>query len=1045
MKQVLLVLVLISISPWFLRGQELTVRGTVSDTTTGSPLPGVSVTEEGTRAGVATGPDGGYTLTVSGRDAVLVFSFMGYQIKRVPVEGRAVMDIRLVPDAESLGEIVVVGYGTQQRATLTGSVVSVSNEDLVKVSNNDLTNSLTGRAPGIRVVQMSSEPGKFDSQIDIRGFSYTDPDDIQGRQSGWPLFVVDGVQRDKAAFDRLDPNVIESISVLKDASAAIYGVKAANGVILVTTKKGEAGKLRLSYTGQGGVQMITKYPELSNAYQYATMFNEMQINSQISSRSEFTQPKYSREEIEAFRTGEAVSTDFLGLIMRNSAPQQQHNLTVNGGSEKVRYFASAGYFDEGGLYRSDALWANKYNLRINVRAVLADGLDMGVNAGFINTIRNRTRTDSWLVLRNAWRLDPAEPAYANGDPDYLSQFESGLSHPLAQTSTDMSGYYRVNEKFLTSTFDLTYDLPFARGLRAKALLAYDFNYNNNKSFNKKFNQYEYLYDESTDSYYYQPFTYGNPSDLNETFGQGTRFDVQLSLNYDNSFGQHHVSGLFLYEQLERVDKGFNASTQFIIDAVDQLFAGIRAQDAVNSSYSESANRSYVGRVNYDYAGKYLAEFAFRYDGSSSFPKNSRWGFFPSVSAGWRISEEPFMKNNLGLLTNLKLRGSYGELGDDAAADFQFLTGYTYPDGGYQFGTEWKSGLGFKNSANPNITWYTSTMSNIGLEGSLWNDLLSFEVDFFRRDRDGLLAYRNTTIPATYGVNLPQENLNEDRTQGYELVLGHRNRVGEVGYTVSANITYARTKYRYQEETPASGTYNYWRHRYAYRYNDVIWGYKTDGQFQSFEEIRAAPVIDNAGNRSILPGDIKYVDLNGDGTINALDETVIGRGQSKPSIYFGMDIGITWKALDFSMLLQGATMYQVYYRDQLSRPFYWGTANPITEYWDRWHREDVFDPNSAWISGKYPSAGERQNYKVSEFWLRDASYLRIKSIEIGYTLPKRLTDKIKLQNLRIFANGYNVFTWTKGLDFVDPEYTDDRLYSYNYPITMNVNFGVQVNL
>ena len=1023
--------------------QAVQVKGKVIDGS-GAPLPGVSIVIKGTTTGVISDVNGNYTLPNVPGSATLVYSFVGMRSQEIVVGGKTMINVTLAEDAVAIEEIVAVGYGTQKKGNLTGAIATVKSDDLVKVSNNDVTNTLTGRAPGVRIVQMSSEPGKYDSQIDIRGFSYTRPtDNINGDQTGGPLFIVDGVQRDKSGFDRLDPNEIESVSILKDASAAIYGVKAANGVILVTTKQGKQGKLKVGYTGQTGIQFITKYPELCNAYQYATLYDEMQVNGQISGRAEFTQTKFTAAQIEAFRTGEVPSTDWLSLIMGNNATQQQHNLTLNGGSDKIRYFASAGYFDETGLYKTDISWGKKYNFRINVRAELAKGLDAGVNIGLINTISNAPRTDAWALLSTTWKLDPTEPVYANDDVKHLNQFQSGDNHPLALISQDINGYQHKDQKFLTSTFDLKYNIPFIKGLSAKALFAYDINYSDNKSFNKKYNTYDYLFDADNVGYY-KAFAHASPSSLSEYFGQGKKKDTQLSLNYANSFGKHNVSGLVLYEQIEWINNSFDGSTEFVIDAVDHLFAGVAAKDATNSGYSESANRSLVGRFTYDYDGKYLAEFGFREDGSSRFPSNSRWGFFPYGSAGWRISEEPFIKDNLPFITNLKVRGSYGKEGDDAAADFQFLTGYTYPSGGYQFATTWTSGLGFKNSANPNITWYTSTQTDLGLEGSLWRGLLSFEFDVFRREREGLLAYRNTTIPATYGVNLPQENLEGDRTQGYELVFGHRNQVNELTYSVSANVTYARTQNRYKEETPASNDYDYWRNRYTNRYNDVVWGYKTDGQFQSFEEIRTAPIIDGAGNRTILPGDVKYVDVNGDGFITSQDETVIGRGQSKPCIYFGADISLAWKNLDFSVLLQGATMYQVLYQDQLSRPFYWGTANPITEFWDRWHREDVLDPNSKWIPGKNPSTGERQNYKTSEFWLRDASYLRVKSIEIGYTLPKRITSKYSIDQLRIFANGYNVYTFAKGLDFVDPEYTDDRLYSYNYPITMNVNFGVQLN-
>ena len=1020
------------------------ISGTVSDDT-GNGLPGITVKVKGKTTGAVTDPKGQYTLSAGGQD-VLVFTSLGFISQEVNVDNRTSINIRLASAGSTgLDEVIVVAYGTQKKGSVTGAISTVVNKDLVKVSNNDLTNALTGRAPGVRVQQLSSEPGKFDTQIDIRGFSYVNPnqgDNILQTQSGGPLFVVDGVQRDQAAFNRLDANEIESISVLKDATAAIYGVKAANGVILVTTKKGKAGGLQVNYTGQWGKQFITKYPALSTAAQYATLYDEMQINNQISNAQQITPPRFTQEQINDFRDGKATSTDFLGLILNKSSSQQQQDITISGGNEKTRYFLAGGFFNGGGLFTSDILAEKKYNLRSNIQTELFKGLSLGVNLSYINGYNNSTSEALWSILANTWRIDPTEKAYANDNPLYLAQFQDAqLRNPVAETYQDISGYSRNTDKFLTTTFDLTYQVPFVPGLSLKGLYAYDNQYSLGKSFHKKYFQYQYLFDADNQPYY-NPSVYNAPSNLQEDYSQNVRKDAQFSINYQKVFGKHTVSGLALYEQIDRIYNSHSAYTQFIIDAVDQLAAGDHTTDKVNSGYSENTNRSYIGKLNYDFAGKYLAEFGFRYDGSSNFPANSRWGFFPYGSVGWRISEEPFLKDNVPAFDNLKLRGSYGKLGDDGAAAFQFLTGYTYPNNGYQFGTGWTSGLGFQNSPNLNLTWYTSTTADIGIEGSLWKGLLSFEVDVFRRNRQGLLAYRNSTIPGTYGVNLPQVNLNSDRTQGYELVLGHSSKVGALTYSVTANLTYTRTENRYVEQNPASSDNDYYRNSTQNRYNDIVWGYKALGQFQDYKDIYSSPIQDGAGNRTILPGDIKYQDITGDGIIDGRDQTVIGNAHQKPNFYYGTSIDLAYKGIDFSVLLQGTAKYSVYYTDQLSRPFYNG-ANPISIFNDRWHREDIFDPASPWIPGKYPSSGERGNYATSSFWLRDASYFRIKSIAVGYSLPQTVTQRLHIYKLRVFAQGYNILTWSKGLDFIDPEAPDNRLYGYNYPVTLNLNFGVQL--
>ncbi|MXV14053.1 SusC/RagA family TonB-linked outer membrane protein [Hufsiella ginkgonis] len=1031
--------------------QNITVNGKVFDES-GQPLIGAAIKVKAGTPGTSTNTEGQFSIQVA-PGTVLTISYLGFVSKDVPVTSTTRdLNIKLEPDNKNLEEVVVVGYGTQTKGTLTGAVSNVSAKDIVKNTNSDVTNTLTGRAPGVRITQLSSQPGSYDTQIDIRGFSgvAANEGNVDGALTiGGPLIIVDGVQRDKSGFDRLDPNEIESISVLKDATAAIYGVQAANGVLLITTKKGKSGKVKISYSTRLGQQHITKYPELSNAYQYAVLYDELQTNANISSRSRYTPPRFTAEEIEKYRTGELGSVDYLRTVLSPTTTQQQHNLNLSGGTDKLRFFASGGFFNDGGLYTTGIDWGKKYNGRLNMDAEVLKGLTFNMNVSFINTVSQGASGSTLNFLKNAWRVDPTEPLYSNNDPLYPKKFlNTQTTHPLAEITKELSGYRKVNDKFLTSTFELKYSIPWVKGLAARTQFAYDNRYNLNKTFVKRYNTYSYLYNSATATYYQDPSAIGNASTLNEPFGQTTRKFMQGGLNYNHRFGRHNVGALALVEQTQRENRSHETSTQYVIDAVDQLNAGSRATDKVNSSFSQSANLSYVGKTNYDFAGRYLAEFGFRYDGSSRFPKNSRWGFFPYVSAGWRISEEPFIKKKIPFMDNLKIRATYGVLGDDGAADYQWLTGFTYPGGGNrgaQFGNDYVNGVDFKNSPNNNITWYTSTTSNIGLDASFWNGKLSLEADVFRRDRDGLLTFRNTSVPDTYGVTLPQVNLNEDRTQGFELVLGHRNNVGQVSYSISANMSYARTLNRYREELPATSDYDRWRNRSRDRYNDVVFGYRTAGQFQNFEEIFAWPQIDDNGNRTLLPGDIKLVDINGDGVVNTLDQVVIGRGGSKPAIYFATNMEVSWKGFDLSTLFQGATMYQVKYEDQLSRPFYFEGANPINTFFDRWHREDVFNLNSPWVAGRWPATGQRaKQYDTNTFRRFDATYLRIKELTLGYTLPTALTRRIRVDNLRIFGTCYNLYTFHGGLDFVDPEFTDDRAYGYNYPLTRNMNLGIQVN-
>jgi TonB-linked SusC/RagA family outer membrane protein len=481
--------------------------------------------------------------------------------------------------------------------------------------------------------------------------------------------------------------------------------------------------------------------------------------------------------------------------------------------------------------------------------------------------------------------------------------------------------------------------------------------------------------------------------------------------------------------------------EFSID-IDQFFAGNSLNAQVNSgNIYENANQNVIGRFNYDYSSKYLFEFAFNYGGSSKFPKGKRWGFFPYSSAGWRISEEPFIKNNIRAISNLKLRASWGQMGDDGASSFQFLTGYNYPGNpSAVFNNTFVSALGFRGMPNPNITWYTVTTKNLGLDLSLWQGLLSMQMEIFQRDRSGLLATRSLTIPGTVGAGLPQENLNKDMRRGFELVIGHSYKVEEFKYNVSANLTYTRGQRTYIERSADGNSYLNWRGNPTNRWDNMVWGYKFLGQFQTVEEILSSPIQDGQGNRTLRPGDFKYQDVNHDGMLSDLDVTPIGRG-AIPDINFGMDINVSWKKFDLNVLLQGAANYNFQYIEQMASPLPWG-RNSLTQFMDRWHHTDIFDKNSPWIPGRYPATGYvGSDGWTSVFWRPDASYVRLKNLELGYTIENSLLKRANIRNLRIYVSGFNLFTLTK-MKYMDPE-QDPSNYNYQYPLTKNYNIGVNV--
>lgn len=1014
-----------------------TVTGTITDEA-GFEVPAANVSIKGTNTGVFTDLDGKFTLNVPEGSAVLVVSYIGYQTQEIPVGNRQTLHIVLKEDALNLDEVIVVGYGTQKKGSVIGAVSAISSEKLVATKSTNVQNMLTGKVPGVRVVQKTSEPGEFNNQFDIRGF-------------GSPLIVVDGVPRGN--FERMDPNEIESISVLKDASAAIYGVRAANGVVLITTKKGDKGKAKIEYSMYYGIQHPAEMLEPVGAIDRMTLFNEKSMRS-------MTDPKltYGEEMFESYRNGSLTSTDWYDIVMRNHASQQQHNVSVSGGGDKMDYYVIFGYMDQGGFFKSGDLKYDRYNLRSNLNAQITKNLKASVKISGILDQKDRPRASTWEIYKTLWRSTPTELVYANGREGYYDKPNGDIQNVLAMTHSDVSGYNKQKKRIFQSTMDLTYDVPFVRGLSAKGLFSYDTQVDDNSEYTKEYN--EYNYDEATDSY--NAVARNSPTKLHRRYNTsyGTLWQVQL--NYERMFAEtHNVSALVLYEEAHNEGDNIYAQREFEIP-IPYLFAG-NATNQIGSSdgISEYASKGLVGRLNYDFKGKYLAEFSFRYDGSSKFPKDKQWGFFPSALLGWRLSEEAFVKDNLSFIDNLKLRGSYGKMGDDGAAAYQFVSGYDYPNTsgntqdnyprGYVFGSEFVNGLGFRSVANMGITWYTVKTLNIGLEADLWKGLFGMTFEMFRRNRDGLLAYRNVSLPGSFGSTMPQENLNSDRTQGIELELRHRYKIGEVNYAIAGNVSLTRTQNRYIESALYGSSYDYWRNSKAYRYNDIWFGKGSAGRFQSYDQIKYHPVFTGIGT---LPGDYIYEDWNGDGIIDDMDDHPIATTtdaekadfqdkRNYPLMNFGLSVSADYKGFDLNLMFQGAAMSYVAYGEQLSAPLAWD-GNALDMFMDRWRptdpSRDPYDPGNTWTSGYYAYGATAYDIK-SRFAIQSGAYMRLKTAELGYTIPALFLQKAGIQRWRLFVNAYNLFTIT-GVKGVDPE-KPSELYGYMYPLNRTVNFGTSI--
>ncbi len=1014
--------------------QRNSISGIIQDER-GEPIIGANVVVKGTLLGSVTDIDGKFTIEAEA-NAILQITYIGYLPVEVPVNNRTNISITLQEDTQNLDEVVVVGYGTQKKVTLTGAVSAIGGDEIITTKNENVENMLSGKMPGVRVVQWSGEPGAFNTKFEIRGM-------------GNPLIIIDGVPREN--MNRLDPNEIESISVLKDASAAIYGVRAANGVVLITTKKGKSGRIQLDYSGSVGWQQASGLPETSNAWQYMTLMNE-------NARNNGQALMYSLDEIEAYKNGSKPSTNWAKIAIDEFAPQTQHSFSAQGNTEKVDYFINFGYLNQEGFWKSGDLNYERYNIRSNIGAQLTKRLRADVSLNGMMDTKNQPYRDTWIVFKSIWTQVPLWPVYANDNPDYLYN-AADADHPLVITDSDLDGYRKHNSKLFQATMSLSYDVPYIDGLKAKAMYSYDYNMWESKEFAKEFTLYTYDAVNNT----YNPNKAQSPSNVRRSFRDNNATLLQLSLNYVKTFNdKHNINVLALYEESTSDMDNFYAKRELSMDAVDQLFAGnsVNQEGSMDSNGYRSntklqnqngvwkiANKGVVGRINYDFMSKYIAEFSFRYDGSSKFAPGHQWGFFPAGSLGWRITEESFFKNikALSFINNFKLRASYGKMGDDSSSSYQFLSGYNYPSGGFVFNNSYTNGLGLRGMANPYITWFTSKLANLGVDADMWHGLLGVQFDIFSRVRDGLLATRSQSLPGTVGADLPQENLEGDITKGFEIALTHRNQINDFHYYFSGNFSYARKKWRHKEISLRGNSYRNWRDNYTDRYDEMWWGYGYVGQFTSYDNIFGAPIQDGKGNSVLLPGDYAYEDWNGDGVIDENDEHPISIS-GLPKINFGFTVGAEYKGIDLNLVFQGAAQSYVRYPEQLERPLYWD-RNGLSMFMDRWHLADPTadprDPSSEWIPGYYPSPnnGETTNYRDSERLIQNATYLRLKSVELGYTLPFSILKNIGIQNLRVYFSGYNLLTFT-GIKYLDPEHPSDT-YGYLYPLTKSYNVGVNL--
>ncbi|MDB5153397.1 MAG: TonB-linked outer membrane protein SusC/RagA family [Mucilaginibacter sp.] len=1027
------------------------IQGTVLDEK-GGTLPGVSVKLKGTSAGTVTDASGKFSINAN-PGQTLVFSFIGFTSKEVAINDLKPISVSLIPNSSSLDEVVVVGYGSQKKLSLTTAVSSVVSKDIVTTKNENVENMLTGKVAGLQVMQNTSEPGDFNNNISIRGYGNNPLVVIDGIEM--PDFSVTGGNGDNSTgtsniLSRLDPNDIESVSVLKDAAASVYGVKAANGVILITTKKGKKGTLQLDYSGTFGSQVPSGLPKPVNAIEYMTLSNQLSMHNSNGGRI-----VYTPQDFADYASGAKKSTDWYDAVFKKSAFQAQHNLSATGGNETTTYLLSGGFTGQDGFLTSNDLYYKRYNVRSNITSKITNNLTVNLNLSAIMDQKDAPLTSVWWTTRETWRELPTQTIYANNNPAYLDLGLVDGGNPVAFENSNINGSSKQNNRFFNGSISLEYKFPFIDGLTLKGLYSYNAQIQDNKQFGKSYNLYSY--DAATDTY--NPTLSGAPSYVQRQYYNYLQNTDQLSLNYNHTFkGVHNISALLLYEGNGQSADNFGAYRQLAIP-VDQLFAGNTTnQNATqdgNGLYQYATN-SLVGRLHYDYKGIYLAEFSFRNDESSKFPPSQKSGFFPSGSAAWNVSEEDFWKNSsaLSFIDQFKLRASYGVLGDDNTLYFQFLQGYYYPAGGNnnQLPSGSVFGNGFINAVqstglpNPNIGWETSHTFDAGIDFDAWKGALGITFDYFIRNRSGLFSANTLQVPDVIGTPLPQQNLNGDRTKGFDFEVTHRNHIGKFSYNIKGIFSYARTMNTVYAESKHGNSYLDWQQNQGNRNTGIQWGLGGSGQYQNYNQILNSPVYVGRGT---VVGDYNYLDWNGDGQIDGNDNHPIAYGSNPnggtvtPQITYGLNLGGSYKGFDFNLLFQGAAKIDISYIEQLNIPL-WGGGSALTQFLDNWHpsnpNADPYNPNTAWAPGNFAYTGTTANSN-SSFNFQSAAYVRLKSAEIGYTLPASVLSHIGIKGIRVFANGYNLVTWTK-LKYVDPEHPTG-LYGYLYPLDKLYNVGLNV--
>ena len=995
----------------------------------GEPIIGASVLVKGTKVGTVTNAEGEFSLDAPA-SGMLVISYMGFATREVPITSHSNLKITLNEDeAQNLNEVVVVGYGTQKKASVTGAIASVTTKDLVQTPQANISNMLVGKMPGLIAMQRSGAPGEDNSTLLIRGVS-TFSDNTA------PLVMIDGVERPN--YNGLDPNEIESVSILKDASAtAIYGVRGANGVILITTRKGQKGKPHLSYSGNVAVQSPTALPHYLNSAQYCEMYNEALKNDAYTKGTSYV-PRFSDEDIKLYRDGTDPimhpNTDWVGTFLRKASLRTQHNFNISGGTDRVKYFISAGFFNQGGMYKYTKIDrdhdVNASDTRYNFRS----NLDFNITQDFkavvqlstqINDIRTPGLGNSNLWKEISWATPLGTPGMVDGK---LVRLENTIDDENPWQALLNNGYKNTFANTINTTLRFEYDLSrlLLKGLSVHASTSYDSYYNSRRLSVKTMQTFVPKRDPNDPTHIILV-----PQNEAGTWGGGFEYDknrkvyFETGIHFDRTFGKHQATALLLYNQ-------------------SKYYAPNLAYHVPN------AYQGIVGRVTYGYANRYLAEFNMGYNGTENFAAGRRFGFFPAVSAGWVVSEEPFFPKN-NWVVYMKLRATYGEVGNDKIGGDRFLylpSVYGETSGkltGYNFGSSanpvYSQMIEEKRLGNPLLTWEKARKLNIGADMNFLKNHLTVSFDYFKERRNNILSNRNSA-PMLIGASLPAYNMGEMENAGFELDVNYRNNIRDFNYWGRFNYSFARNKILFQDEVPEKYAYQMRTGRRVGQFYGLLF----DGFYNSWEEINALdrPVSSWNGNR-LQPGDMRYVDVNKDGKIDMYDMVPIGYSPT-PEIIYGFSVGCSWRGIDFSALFQGASHVSIKYFGRALWPFinaHNSAKTLILERWtqERYERGEAINFPRLSMS---PSRDTDNNYQDSNFWIRNADYLRLKNVEIGYTFRKGQLKALGLESLRLYVSGTNLFTWTDVID-LDPEAPSKggATEINTYPLQKIYNVGINV--